>query len=129
MQLKKIQPEKTTTNKIRVCAYTRVSTDSDKQEISLDNQILTYENLIKSNSEYRFAGVYAEQGITEFSENRLEFQRMLSDVRAGKIDMIITKSISRFARNKVTLLKYVRELKDMGVGVLFEENNIHTTDT
>lgn len=126
MQLKKIQPEKTTSNKLRVCAYARVSTDSDKQEISLDNQIFTYENLIKSNREYRFAGVYADQGITGFSENRPEFQRMLSDARAGKLDMIITKSISRFARNTVTLLKYVRELKDMGVGVLFEENNIYT---
>lgn len=70
MQLKKIQPEKTTTNKLRVCAYARVSTDSDKQEISLDNQMLTYEKLIKSNPEYRFAGVYADQGITGFSENR-----------------------------------------------------------
>jgi len=126
MQLKKIQPEKKITNKLRVCAYARVSTDSDKQEISLDNQVLTYENLIKSNPEYSFAGVYADQGITGFSENRPELQRMLSDARAGKIDMIITKSISRFARNTVTLLKYVRELKDMGVGVLFEENNIYT---
>lgn len=126
MKLNKIQPATTTAKKLRVCAYARVSTDSDKQEISLDNQVLTYENLIRSNSEYNFAGVYADQGITGFSEKRPQFQRMLSDARAGKIDMIITKSISRFARNTVTLLKYVRELKNMGVGVLFEENNIYT---
>ena len=97
MKLNKIQPSKTTAKKIRVCAYARVSTDSNKQEISLDNQVLTYENVIRSNPEYSFAGVYADQGITGFSEKRPQFQRMLSDARAGKIDMIVTKSISRFA--------------------------------
>ena len=70
--------------------------------------------------------MYADQGITGFSERRPEFQRMINDAKTGKIDMIITKSISRFARNTVTLLRVVRELKDIGVGVLFEENNIYT---
>ena len=95
MKLNKIQPAKATAKKIRVCAYARVSTDSNKQEISLDNQVLTYENVIRSNPEYSFAGVYADQGITGFSEKRPQFQRMHSDARAGKIDMIVTKSISR----------------------------------
>ena len=94
--------------------------------MSLDNQVRTYENMIRSNPKYEFVGVYADQGVTGFSEKRPEFQRMLVDARAGKTDKIITKSISRFARNTVTLLKYVRELKNMGVGVFFEENSIDT---
>ena len=126
MKIKRIEPESRALTKTKVCAYARVSTGSDSQENSLENQITTYESLIKSNPEYEFVGVYADQGITGFSEKRPEFQRMINDAKAGRIDMIITKSISRFARNTVTLLRVVRELKDIGVGVLFEENNIYT---
>jgi site-specific DNA recombinase len=82
--------------------------------------------VIKSNPEYEFVSVYADQGMTGRSENRPEFQRMIADCKAGKIDLIITKSISRFARNTTTVLKYTRELKELDVGVLFEENNINT---
>lgn len=82
--------------------------------------------MIKSNPEYEFVSVYADQGMTGRSENRPEFQRMIADCKAGKIDLIITKSISRFARNTTTVLKYTRELKELDVGVLFEENNINT---
>ena len=82
--------------------------------------------MIKSNPEYEFVSVYADQGMTGRSENRPEFQRMIADCKAGKIDLIITKSISRFARNTTTVLKYTSELKELDVGVLFEENNINT---
>lgn len=82
--------------------------------------------MIKSNPEYEFVSVYADQGMTGRSENRPEFQRIIADCKAGKIDLIITKSISRFARNTTTVLKYTRELKELDVGVLFEENNINT---
>lgn len=126
MKLRKIEPIAPIVKKKRVCAYARVSTDNLKQEASLENQILTYERLIRNNQEYEFVDVYADQGISGFCENRPEFQRMLTDARAGKIDLIITKSISRFARNTVTILKFVRELKEMGVGIFFEEQRINT---
>ena len=106
-----------TRKKKRVCAYARVSTDSRHQEDSLENQQETYERQIKANPEYEFAGVYADQGISGYCENRPEFQKMLEAARAGEIDLIITKSISRFARNTVTLLETVRELKALGLKV------------
>ena len=126
MKLRKIEPLKPKQKKLRVCAYARVSTDCLKQGESFENQVSTYERVIKSNPEYEFVSVYADQGMTGRSENRPEFQRMIADCKAGKIDLIITKSISRFARNTTTVLKYTRELKELDVGVLFEENNINT---
>ena len=99
--------------KKRVCAYARVSTDSRRQEDSLENQTATYERLIKGNPEYEFAGVYADQGISGYCENRPQFQKMLERAKAGELDLIITKSISRFAINTVTVLKFARELKEM----------------
>ena len=119
MRFRKIEPIEAKVKKPRICAYARVSTDSIKQGDSLENQVTTYETLIKSNSEYEFAGVYADQGISGTSENRPEFQRMMADCRAGKIDLIITKSISRFARNTTIVLNYTRELKQLGIGVYF----------
>ena len=112
--------------KKRVCAYARVSTDSRRQEDSLENQMETYERLITGNPEYEFIGVFADQGISGYCENRPQFQRMMEKARAGEIDLIITKSISRFARNTVTVLKFARELKKLGVGIFFEEQNINT---
>ena len=112
--------------KKRVCAYARVSTDSRRQEDSLENQMETYERLITGNPEYEFIGVFADQGISDYCENRQQFQRMMEKARAGEIDLIITKSISRFARNTVTVLKFARELKELGVGIFFEEQNINT---
>ena len=81
--------------KKRVCAYARVSTDSRRQEDSLENQMETYERLITGNPEYEFIGVFADQGISGYCENRPQFQRMMEKARAGEIDLIITKSISR----------------------------------
>jgi len=126
MRLRKIEPIGAKVKKQRVCAYARVSTDSIEQGESFENQVITYEKLIKSNPEYEFIGEYADQGISGTSENRPEFQRMMEDCRVGKIDLIITKSISRFARNTTIVLNYTRELKQLGIGVYFEENNINT---
>ncbi|MDO4300081.1 MAG: recombinase family protein [Clostridia bacterium] len=112
--------------KLKVCAYCRVSTNSDEQALSLENQTSTYERLIKSNPEYEFAGVYHDKAMTGSKEKRQGFQKMLSDAKAGKINLIITKSISRFARNTVTVLKYSRELREIGVGIFFEEEKINT---
>ena len=86
----------------------------------------TYERLITGNLEYEFIGVFADQGISGYCENRPQFQRMMEKARAGEIDLIITKSISRFARNTVTVLKFARKLKELGVGIFFEEQNIST---
>ena len=105
--------------KKRVCAYARVSTDSRRQEDSLENQMETYGRLITGNPEYEFIGVFADQGISGYCENRPQFQRMMEKARAGEIDLIITKSISRFARNTVTVLEFARELKELGVGIFF----------
>lgn len=93
---------------------------------SLAAQIDYYRNFIQSNPDWDFAGVYADEAKTGTKEDREQFQRMLADCRAGAIDMVVTKSISRFARNTVTLLETVRELKSLGVEVWFEEQNIYT---
>ncbi len=127
MRVRIIEPTvKAETKKKKVCAYARVSTDHDKQGESLENQTTYYENLISLNPEYEYVGVFADKGITGTTENRPEFQRMLKLCREGKIDLIITKSVSRFARNTAVMLQTVRELKDIGVEVRFEKENIHT---
>ena len=110
----------------RVAAYARVSMGKDAMLHSLAAQVSYYSDLIQRNPEWEYAGVYADEGLTGTKENRPEFQRMLSDCRAGKIDMILVKSISRFARNTVTLLETVRVLKEMGISVYFEEQKIDT---
>ena len=111
------------TRKLNVCAYARVSTENLRQEDSLENQTETYERIIKANEEYEFVGVYADRGISGYSENRPAFQAMIERARAGEINLIITKSISRFARNTVTVLRVARELKELGVGI-FLKNRI-----
>lgn len=110
----------------RVAAYARVSCGKDTMLHSLAAQIDYYRNYIMMNPEWRFAGVYADEAKTGTKDNREQFQQLLSECRSGNIDMVITKSISRFARNTVTLLKTVRELKSLGVDVFFEEQNIYT---
>lgn len=114
----------------RVAAYARVSTYSDEQLNSLEAQKDYYEKKIKENSSWIFAGIYVDEGITGTSyHHRAEFQKMIEDCKQGKVDMVITKSVSRFARNTVDALKVIRELKDIGVGVLFERENIWTLDS
>ena len=110
----------------RVAGYTRVSCGKEAMLHSMSAQISYYNDLISRNPEWEYAGVYADEALTGTKDNREGFQRMLADCRAGKIDMIITKSISRFARNTLTLLNTVRELKELGVDVYFEEQNIHS---
>ena len=112
---------------LRVAAYARVSTGKDTMLHSLAAQVSYYSDLIQRNPEWEYAGVYADEGLTGTKENRPEFQRMLSDCRAGKIDMILVKSISRFARNTVTLLETVRVLKEMGISVYFEEQKMQSS--
>ena len=112
--------------KKRVAAYARVSSGKDAMLHSLSAQISYYSELIQSHGDWLYVGVYADEAKTGTKESREDFQRLLADCRAGKIDMVITKSISRFARNTVTLLQTARELKALGVDIYFEEQNIHT---
>lgn len=117
-------------SKKRVCAYCRVSTDTDEQLSSYEAQVTYYEEYIKKRPDWEFAGIYADEGITGTNtKNRTEFNRMIEDCLAGRIDLIITKSISRFARNTLDCLKYVRMLKEKGVAVFFEKENIDTMDS
>ena len=111
---------------LKVCAYTRVSSGKDAMLHSLSAQISHYSELIQSHTGWVYCGVYSDEALTGTKSDRDGFQQMLADCRAGKIDMVITKSISRFARNTVTLLETVRELKSLGIDVFFEEQNIHT---
>lgn len=110
----------------RVAAYARVSTGKDAMLHSLSAQVSYYSSLIQSHSGWQYAGVYSDEAFTGTKSDRKGFQNLLADCRAGKIDMVVTKSVSRFARNTVTLLQTVRELKNLGVDVYFEEQNIHS---
>ena len=125
MRVRIIEPVKPRQEKRkRVCAYARVSSGSEAQGESLENQTTYYQDLIESNPEYEFAGVFADQGISGTKEARPEFQKMLELARKGHIDLILTKSISRFARNTTIVLELVRELKMLGVEVVFEKEQI-----
>lgn len=111
--------------KKRVAAYCRVSSGKDAMLHSLSAQISYYSDYIQKHG-WEYAGVYADEALTGTKDNRENFQRLLAECRKGTVQMVITKSISRFARNTVTLLETVRELKALGVDVFFEEQNIHT---
>lgn len=112
--------------KPKVAAYARVSSGKDAMLHSLSTQVEYYKKMILENNEWEFAGVYADEALTGTKDSREEFQQLLTDCRIGLVDMIITKSISRFARNTVTLLETVRELKSLSIDVFFEEQNIHS---
>ena len=114
---------------LRVCAYCRVSTDSEEQQTSYRSQKTHYKALIEEHADWEFVDIYADEGITGTkTAKRTDFHRMIDDALAGKIDMIIAKSISRFARNTVDTLNYVRKLRDHNVDVWFEKENIHTLE-
>lgn len=116
--------------KLRVAAYCRVSTDSDEQASSYEVQVEHYTQFIQKNSEWELAGIFADDGISGCNtKKRSEFNRMIEECMAGGIDMIITKSISRFARNTLDCLKYIRELKEKNIPVFFEKENINTMDS
>lgn len=126
MIINKVNTVKKLPKKLRVCAYARVSTGKDAMLDSLANQVSYYSKYIQSKKEWLYVGVYSDEAISGTKATRPGFQKMINDAKNGKIDLIITKSISRFARNTVTLLETVRELKAIGVGVYFEEQRIQT---
>ena len=112
---------------MRVAAYCRVSTDSDEQEMSFEAQREYYTDKIMRNPEWCLAGIFADEGISGTqAASRPDFMRMIARCRKGGIDMIITKSVSRFARNTVDCLNYVRELKALGIPVIFEKEGLNT---
>ncbi len=115
--------------KLRVAAYCRVSTDSDEQAGSYETQVQHYTDYISHNKNWEFANIYADDGISGTNTKKREgFNEMIDDCMAGKIDMIITKSISRFARNTIDCLKYVRKLKEKNIAIIFEKENINTLE-
>ena len=116
--------------KLRVAAYCRVSTDSDEQATSYEAQIEHYTAYINGHPDWSLAGIYADDGISGTNtKKREEFNRMIDECMAGSIDMVITKSISRFARNTLDCLKYIRQLKEKSIPVYFEKENINSMDS
>ena len=114
-------------HQLRVAAYCRVSTELEEQQNSYQVQIAYYTDLINKKKEWTLAGIFADEGISGTqTKKRTKFNRMIRMCRNKKIDLVITKSISRFARNTVDCLEYVRQLKDLGIGVIFEKENINT---
>ena len=114
----------------RVAAYARVSTDQEEQEGSFYSQISFYTEYINSHPDWQFAGIYADKGLSGTSyKHRPEFNRMITDAKSGKIDLILVKSISRFARNTVDSLAITRDLKVNGIEVFFEKENLSSFDT
>ena len=127
MQIEPIVFEnKTIAKRKNVCAYARVSMNDDGMLHSLNNQIMFYKQEILSHPDWNFVGVFHDKPTTGTKEERPEFNKMLKLCEEGKIDMIITKTISRFARNTVTTLKWSRELRKLGIDIYFESENIHT---
>lgn len=121
-KMKPVLPERK-----KVAAYCRVSMETERLHHSLSAQVSRYSELIQSNPQWEFAGIYADEGISGTKAgSRPEFMRMVADCESGKIDIVLTKSISRFARNTVDLLETVRHLKDIGVEVRFEKENIRS---
>ena len=120
-------PGKSANQKLRVAAYCRVSTDSEEQINSYKNQLAYYTEKINSKTEWKFAGIYADEGITGTSmKHREDFKRMLRACREGRIDLILCKSVSRFGRNSVDVLRTIRALRERGIGVLFEKEAVDT---
>ena len=114
---------------LRVTYYARVSSESDEQLNSLGNQISYYENLIRRNSAWTFVAGYIDEGLSAATtKKRDNFHRMVEDAKAGLFDLIITKEITRFARNTLDSIQYTRELLSAGVGVFFQNDNINTFD-
>ncbi len=113
--------------RMRVAAYCRVSTDTEEQLTSYNSQMTHYRSMVEAEPKWELIDIYADEGISGTqTDKRTEFQRMINDAVAGRIDLIITKSISRFARNTLDTLKYVRMLKENNVAILFEKENINT---
>ena len=112
---------------LKVAAYARVSSGKDAMLHSLAAQVDYFQNLIRQHPGWEFCGVFADEAKTGTKDERPEYQKMLEKCRNREVDLVITKSISRFARNTVTLLETVRELKSLGIDVYFEKENLHST--
>lgn len=125
-EIKIISKEKQMPKLVRVAAYARVSSDKDAMLHSLSSQVSYFSKMIQSHDSWKYVGVYSDEGMTGTKIKRDGFQRMIRDAKAGKIDIIVTKSLSRFARNTVDCLKTIREMKAINVDIFFEEQNIHT---
>jgi len=126
MQINRIDAAPKLPSLLRVAAYARVSNGKESMLHSLSAQVDYYTEYIQRNPQWAFAGVFVDEARTGTKDSRPEFQRMLAECRAGNIQMIVTKAISRFARNTVTVLSSVRELKALGVDVFFEEQGIYS---
>ena len=114
---------------LRVAAYCRVSTEYDEQASSYETQVSHYKELIQKEPTWEYAGIYADDVISGTNtKKREQFNQMIAACKAGKIDLIVTKSISRFARNTIDCLKYIRDLKAINVAIFFEKENINTMD-
>ena len=114
---------------LRVAAYCRVSTTLEQQESSYEAQVSYYTEKIQSNPNWKLAGIYADDGKSATNtKKRDDFNTMIDDCMAGKIDLVITKSVSRFARNTVDSLQNIRKLKEKNIGVIFEKEGVNTLD-
>ena len=126
---KTFEEDSTDENRIRVVAYARVSTETERQQGSFESQKSYYYEKISNNPDWIFKGIYADEGISgTTSEDRTGFRNMIRDAKLKKFDLILTKSISRFARNTVDTLKFIRFLKEKNVAVFFEDENINTNE-
>lgn len=124
-RITKIEPNRNIANKIKVAAYCRVSTDQSEQLLSLETQKAHYESWIRSHEEWEYAGLYYDEGISGTKKDtRPALMQMLSDCEHGMIDYVVTKSISRLARNTTDCLEIVRKLLDLGISVFFEKEYI-----
>ena len=115
-------------NRIRVAAYCRVSTDHEDQETSFEAQQTHFTNLISGNPGWELVGIYADEESGTRAQTRENFMRMIADCEAGKIDMVLSKSISRWARNTLDSLKYIRKLKALEIPIFFTKESINTMD-
>ena len=123
----KVAVEEKSYKQLRTAAYCRVSTDSDEQELSFEAQVEAYTDKIMRNPDWTMVDIFADEGISGTQAyKRKEFMRMMRMCRQGKIDQIITKSVSRFARNTVDCLEYIRELRGLGIPVIFEKEGLNT---
>ena len=119
---------RTRNHRLRVAAYCRVSTEQEEQQTSIENQITYYDDLIRSNPEWEYAGVFSDDGISGTrDENRPGFMEMIKQCKKGKIDMILAKSLSRFSRNTLQCISYIRMLKDRGIIIRFEKEGLDTS--
>ena len=125
---RRTQPPEPEREKKRVCAYCRVSTDHEDQETSYEAQQRHFNSLISENPSWELVGIYADEESGTRAQKRENFMRMIADCEAGKVDLVLSKSISRFARNTLDCLKYIRKLKALGIPIFFSKEGINTMD-